>query len=135
MIYLTGEDATAVPEWFKKRLADIDSALVCYFNRFHNKFCIDRVTKDENGEQRSNVMLIPAISERFLEELKGMDAWTNYGSLEAMRRTHEDAKAAHDAKFEADMKDDLHHAAMDNKRQMHEALTLIQRHDLTSKPH
>jgi hypothetical protein len=134
MIVLTGDDAREVPEWFKKRLRDIDTGLVCYYNRFHNKFCIDRVTKDATGEHQSNVMMIPAISERFLDELKGMDSWQKYGSLEAMRKSHEDAKAAHDAKFEADLKDDIHHAAMDNKRQLNEALTLMQRHNLTTPP-
>jgi hypothetical protein len=134
MIHLVGADATAVPDWFKRRLKDIDPGLVCYWNQFQRKFCIDRVVKDETGEHQTNVMLIPAISERFLDELKGMDAWTKYGSLEKLRATHEQAKADFDAKAEKDMKDDMHHAAMDNKRLMTEAHNLIQRHNLHTKP-
>lgn len=134
LIHLTGQDATEVPEWFKRRLRDIDAGLICYFNRFQGKFCIDRVTHDASGEVRTNVMMIPAISERFLDELKGMDAWTKFGSLEAMRRDHEEKKRAFDEKAERDMRDDFHHAALDNRVQINKALTLIQRHDLNSKP-
>lgn len=135
MIHLVGADATAVPDWFKRRLKDIDPALVCYFNRFQRQFCIDRNTHDDKGNAvQTNVMMIPAISERYLDELKGMDAWNKYGSLEKMRETHEDAKKSFDAKAEKDMKDDMHHAAMDNKRLMIEAHNLIQRHNLHTKP-
>lgn len=135
LIQLTGEDATAVPQWFKKRLTEIDSGLVCYFNPFQGKFCIDRRSKDLNGNDvQVNVMMIPAISERFLEELKGMDAWSKFGSLEAMRKDHEEKKRAHDEKAERDMRDDFRHAALDGRVQINEALTLIQRHDVNTKP-
>jgi hypothetical protein len=135
MIQLVGADARTVPEWFTRRLRDIDPALVCYFNSFKGAFMIDRHARDEHGNQtQTNVMTMPAISERFLEELKGMDAWTKFGSLENLRRDHENKKADFDAKAEQSIKDDMHHAALDNRRQMNEALTLVQRHNLHTPP-
>lgn len=141
MIHLIGEDARSVPDWFKRRLRDIDRALVVYFNPFKSKFVIDRCVKGSDclSEthvecEKSNVMLFSHIGEAALEELKGMDAWTKFGTLERQRRDREIQKAEWDVKSEAEIRELYDNAAKDDKRQLREAFHLIQQHD-TARVH
>jgi len=142
MIYLVGEDARSVPDWFKRRLRDIDRALVCYYNPFKGEFCIDRCVKgsdclssDHVSCEKTNVLLFPHIGEAVLDKLKGMDAWTKFGgndeaALLRSRREHENAKAEHDEKVKASIAEDFKHATIDDKRQLQLAHHLIQQHDI-----
>jgi hypothetical protein len=154
MIQLVGEDGCSVPDWFKRRLNDIDRALVCYYNPFQQQFCIDRCTKgsdclssDHLSCEKTNVMLFPHIGEAVIEKLKSMDSWSNFGvkgqadalamingqltdSLLRARRKHEDEKAAHDAKVREDSRENHLLVARDNRVQLNKALHLIQQHDM-----
>jgi hypothetical protein len=139
-------DSPTIPESFVRGLRDIDSGLVIYWNRFKNRFIVDRCIKpgqhthDQTCE-RSNVLIVEDEQgmfmmpcDRILDRIKGMDAWTKYGSAEKQRKAREDAKAEWDQKNAAQIKENFRLACMDDKNQIQEALTLIQRHDV-ARPH
>ena len=141
-IILTGEDARTVPAWFMRRLRDIDSALVCYFNPFKQQFVIDRcshgadcLSSDHLSCPKVTVMLFPHIGEAAIEKLKGMDAWSKFKTLENFHRDGEQQKAEWDAKQEAAIRDDYKHAAADNRKRLLETYDLIKRHDLSRPAH
>lgn len=146
MIQLFGEDARSVPDWFKRRLRDIDTALVCYYNPFRMEFCIDRCIKgsdclssDHVACQKVNVMLFPHMGEAALDKLKSMDSWTNFGgndeaAIARSRRKHELEKEEWDAKQKAESLDMNRHAGLENRVQLNKALHLIQQHD-TARVH
>ena len=123
-------------------LRDIDAGLVIYWNRFKNRFVIDRCinpdphTHDARCE-RANVLMVEdeehgymTPNDRVLDKIKAMDAWKNYGTLENQRRAREKAKAEHDAKVREDVRENYRLAMIDDKRQISQALDLIQRHDV-----
>lgn len=146
MIQLFGEDARTVPDWFKRRLRDIDPALVCYFNPFRQVFCIDRCIKGSDCLslahvecEKANVMLFPHIGEAAIEKLKSMDAWAKTGgkdesALQRFRRGHEIAKEEHDAKVSEEIREGFHEHMVDDRAQINKALHLIQQHDI-ARPH
>lgn len=149
MIYLVGEDARSVPDWFKRRLRDIDRALVAYFNPFKEHFCIDRCIKggdclssDHVSCEKTNVMVFDHMGEAALDKLKSMDAWTKYkaqgaNDIEALlrqRRERESAKAEYDAKQKEKAREAYRDAAADNKRQLLKVYDAIKTHDL-ARPH
>ena len=135
-------DAPTIPESFIRGLKDIDSGLVIYWNRFKNRFVIDRcINPDPHTHtaqcQRANVLIVEDPEHNFmmpseftLDRIKAMDAWTNYGTLENQRRTRENAKADHDAKVKEEIRENYKHAMLDDKPQMLKALHLIQQHDM-----
>ena len=141
-IILTGADASAVPAWFLRRLRDIDSALVCYFNPYKKQFVIDRCTRgadclssDHVSCEKTTVMLFPHMGEAAIEKLKSMDSWSKFGSLDNFHRDGEQQKAEWDAKQAAAIRDDYKHAAADNRKRLLETYDLIKRHDLTRPAH
>lgn len=135
-----------VPDWFKTRLRHIDPALVCYFNPFKRQFVIDRcihgqdcLLSDHSFCQKTTVKLIPHITEGALDDLKGMDAWTNFGgndeaALLRFRRDHENKKAEWDAKQEEKGRELMRDGLREDRVQINKALALIQRHDV-ARPH
>lgn len=141
-IILLGSEATEVPDWFKRRLKDIDRALVCYYNPFQQKFCIDRCTHGNDclSEKhvecpKTNVMLFEHIGENAIQKLKGMDAWTKTGgnddaALNRFKREHEIAKEEYDTKRKEEARQGYKEAILDNRQQINEALHLIQQHDV-----
>lgn len=136
MIHLVGEDARSVPDWFKRRLRDIDTALVVYFNPFKNQFCIDRCIKGSDCLssthiecEKSNVHIFRHMGEAALDDLKAKDGWTKYGTLENQRRDRENQKAEYDAKQREAAREAYKEAGLDNKAQLHRALDLIKTHD------
>jgi hypothetical protein len=145
-VILAGAEATEIPDWFRRRLRDVDAALVVYFNPFRGVFCIDRCVKgqdclsrDHASCEKTNVMLFEHIGEAALEKLKSMDAWTHSGgkdeaALLRFRRRHEIAKEEHDAKTDAEMRGEFRAKMLEDRPQLTEALTLIQRHDV-ARPH
>lgn len=131
-----------VPEWFKRRLKDIDRALVVYYNPFRQQFCIDRCIKgsdclssDHISCEKSNVMLFPHVGEAAIEQLKSMDAWTNFGGNDehALARFHKkgiDEKEEYDAKQKEEARKGYREAMLDNRVQINKALHIIQQHDI-----
>ncbi len=142
MIHLVGEDARTVPDWFKRRLKDIDKALVCYFNPFRQIFCIDRCIKgtdclssDHVSCEKSTVLLFKHIGEEAINELKKMDAWTKFGgndeaAMLRQRRERENAKADFDAKADADIREMWEENTKDNKRQVYEIYDTFKTFDM-----
>ena len=142
MIQLIGEDARSVPDWFKRGLKHIDSALVCYFNPFKRNFCVDRCVKgsdclssDHISCEKTNVHTFEHMSENVLDTLKGMDAWSNFGgnnedALLRFRRKHEIAKEEFDAANKAAIRDNYRLGMLDDRAQINKALHLIQQHDV-----
>jgi|SRR6185437_14605251 len=141
-IILLGSEASEVPNWFLRRLKGIDRALVVYWNPYRNFFCIDRCTRGNDCLSEShtecpktNVTTFEHMSERVLDELKSKDAWAKFGgndqaAFERSRREHEIAKEEFEAKRIEKAKEGYKEAALDNRKQMNEALMLIQRHDM-----
>jgi hypothetical protein len=149
MIQLIGEDARAVPDWFRARLKDIDRALVVYFNPFQQQFCIDRCVKGSDCLlerhvpcEKTNVIMFPHMGEAALEKLKSMDAWTKTGAsggndeaaLLRFRREHEIAKEEFDNKVREEARDGYRQGMLEDKPQILKALHLIQQHDV-ARPH
>lgn len=145
-VILTGAEATEVPQWFRRRLRDIDAALVVYFNPFRGVFCIDRCVKGQDCLSRdhvecekTNVMLFEHIGEAALEKLKSTDAWTKFGgndeaALLRMRREHEIAKEEFDAKAHEEARGNYRAGLLEDRAQVNKALHLIQQHDV-ARPH
>lgn len=141
-VILLGSEAREIPDWFRRRLRDIDPALVVYFNPFRNFFCIDRCIK--GGDclstkhvecEKTNVMTFEHMGEAALESLKSMDAWTKTGgndeaALLKFRKAHEDAKAEYDSKARETSREDYRHGMLDDRVQINKALHLIQQHDV-----
>lgn len=135
-------DAPTIPEYFLRGLKDIDSGLVIYWNRFRNRFVVDRCTRAEPHThgvscERANVLIVEDDEKQFmmpcqwtLDKIKAMDAWTNYGTLENQRLARENAKADWDAKQKEKTKEEYRDAMLDDKRQLLRAIDLIQRHDV-----
>lgn len=146
MIHLVGEDARTVPDWFRRRLRDIDPALVVYFNPFREQFCIDRCVKGRDCLssnhvecEKTNVMLFPHMGEQALDDLKKMDSWTNFGgnnedALLRMRRDHEIAKEEHDEKLRQTARENYAAGAREDRVQLNKVLHLMQQHD-TARVH
>lgn len=136
-------DGPSVPAYFMESLRHIDPQLTCYWNRFRNRFVIDR--KTETG-QTTNVLIVEAPdgafmmpNDRALDQLRSMDAWSNYGgndeaALLRMRRKHEIAKEEHDAKILESSRENYKHGMLDDRAQINKALHLIQQHDV-ARPH
>lgn len=134
-------DAPTIPESFLRGLRNIDPALVIYWNRFKNRFVIDRCIMQHDVHnsscQRANVLIVETPEGIYmtpndwtLDRIKAMDAWTKHGTLQNQRRERENAKADWDAKRHQATREAFKEAALDNKAQVNEALTLIKRHDL-----
>lgn len=134
-------DAPTIPESFMRGLHNIDPALVIYWNRFKNRFVIDRCTMQHDAHtpfcERANVLIVETPegiymtpNEWILDKIKAMDAWTIYGTLENQRRTRENAKADWEAKRKEAAREAIRMAGLDNKKQLNAALDLIKRHDL-----
>lgn len=136
-------DAPTISASFLAGLHNIDPALVIYWNRFKQRFIIDRCIRGSEcfshgpSCERANVLIVETPEGLFmmpsdwtLDRIKAMDAWTNYGTLENQRRTRENAKADWNAKRHEESREAFREAALDNKAQVNEALTLIKRHDL-----
>src|SRR5579859_613682 len=144
-IVLVGSEATAVPDWFKRRLRDIDPALTCYWNPFHGQFTINRCGRgnecthsDPHNCQWTHVMFFPHIGERAIEKLKGMDTWTqtnasggnDEAALLKFRRGHEIAKEEFDAKRKDKAKAAYKEAMLDNRKQINEVLDTLKNQDI-----
>jgi hypothetical protein len=141
-IVLVGSEATEIPDWFRRRLRDIDRALVVYFNPFRRVFCIDRCVRGQDcllSEhlpcEKTNVMLFEHIGEAAIEKLKSMDAWTKFGgndeaALLRFRREHEIAKEEFDAKRLAEAKKSYKDVQRDERLAVNHLKHLVEQHDI-----
>jgi hypothetical protein len=141
-IILVGSEATEIPDWFRRRLRDIDRALVVYFNPFRRQFVIDRcvrgsdcLSSDHISCEKTNVMLFDHVGEAAIEKLKSMDAWTKYGgkdeaALMRFRREHEIAKEEFDGKRRAEAKRSYNEAAKDERLAVNHLKHLVEQHDI-----
>jgi hypothetical protein len=141
-IVLVGSEATEIPDWFRRRLRDIDHALVVYFNPFRRVFCIDRCVRGQEcllSEhlpcEKTNVMLFEHIGEAAIEKLKSMDAWTKFGgndeaALLRFRREHEIAKEEFDAKRLAEAKKSYKDVQRDERLAVNHLKHLVEQHDI-----
>ena len=141
-IVLVGSESTEIPAWFRRRLKDIDRALVVYFNPFRRVFCIDRCVKgsdclssDHVSCEKTNVMLFEHIGESALEKLKSMDAWTRFGgndeaALQRSRRTHEIAKEDWEAKRREEARQSYRETQKDERLAVNKLKHLVEQHDI-----
>jgi len=131
----TAKNDRVVPDWFLRLLKDVDPALCVFYNRFHDRWMIQRKAEDntqhhvltvegDNGEYMS-------LNERTIAKLKEMDTWSKYGSAENFHLSNENTLAEDEAKRQAKIDDVYTHSAQINRRQLHEAHSLIQTHDMS----
>lgn len=123
-----------VPEWFLTRLKDTDPNLVVYFNPFKRRWMIDRKVE---GQLSTNVMVCESdtgeplpLSDNIIDRIRSMDAWKKHLSYEAFHRHNIELAAADKAKREAEIRESYRLATLDDKRQLHKAYDLVQRHDV-----
>ena len=139
-------DAPSIPESFLSRLRSTDANLVIYWNRFKNRFIIDRCTNPDIHQHdascvRTNVLVVESPdggymgpNDRVIDQIRGMDAWSKFGTIENYRRDHENKKAEHDQKAKESTRQAYREGMLDDKRQITQALDLIARHDV-ARPH
>jgi len=140
-------DAPSIPEWFLVQLRSIDAGLVVYWNKFQNRFVIDRCINPAPHThtaacERANVMICEdeehgymGPSDRILEKLRSMDAWTKYGSsgepgLMRQRKERENAKAEWDRKAEEEARAIWRDGFRDDRVQVNRLVHLLQQHDV-----
>lgn len=147
-------DAPTIPDSFLHRMHDIDPGLVIYWNRFRNRFVIDRCPHKPAHTAgahcaRVNVMIVDdgeggymGPCDRVLDKLKSMDSWTNFGGngaedlavAERARRQREITKEEWEAKRKEQAREGYKEATRDNRVQINEVRHLIQQYD-TARVH
>lgn len=124
-----------VPDWFTLLLKDVDNSLVVYFNPWKDRWVINR--KAEDGSFHHILMVegdnsdYAPLNERVIAKLKEMDTWEKYGTVENFHLANENILAEQNAKNDAKVDDTYDHCAKINRRQLNEAHTLMQRHDMS----
>jgi hypothetical protein len=143
-IITLGPVERTVPQWFTWGLRETDPNLIVYFNEHKDRWIVDRCTRDgemrsslhehNNNCPRTNVLVVEEdeggympLCDAVLDQIRGMDSWNhrNYGNLHAH---NVEKSAVEKAKRDKAIKNLYSDAAVDNKRQLNEAYTLIQRH-------
>lgn len=143
MDLIVPSSARSVPAWFSQRLKDADRNLIVYFNPMRNRWIIDRCTRTDmhdthtNDCPKTNVMILHGedgeylpLCEAAIDRILSIDAWRDAGSYEQFQRNRMKMEAEDAAKREASIDTMYREASLDNKRQLNEALTLTQRHDI-----
>lgn len=69
------------------------------------------------------------LGDRVIEILRGMNVQRKYGSEENMLKAMDEIDRKKMADFKKDLHDAIKHRKKDNKRQLEQAITLIDRHD------
>jgi hypothetical protein len=144
MDLIVPSSARSVPAWFAQRLKDADRNLITYFNPMRNRWIIDRCTRMDmhdthtNDCPKTNVMILQdeageyfPLCDAALDRILSIDAWRSAGSYEQFQRNRMAMEAADAAKREAKIDSIYREASIDNKRQLNEAFTLVQRHNLS----
>lgn len=136
------DSCRTVPDWFKQMLLDTDRNLIVYFNPFKGRWIVDRCTRTDMHDSHSitcpktNVLVLEGengdyypLCEGAIDRIRSMDQWKEHGSYEAFHRERINREIADLAQREAAIKTSYKEAGLDNKRQLNDAFTLIQRHD------
>jgi hypothetical protein len=139
-----------VPDWFSTRLKDTDPNLIVYFNEIKQRWIIDRCSRDgvmssnahthDSTCPRTNVIVVNdegeymPLCDEVIDKIRSMDAWSNDGSLEAYKARNAKMEADYKLKTDTAQRNLYIEAGLDNKRQLNQALDLIQRHDVL-RPH
>jgi hypothetical protein len=143
MDLIVPDSTRSVPAWFSQRLKDADRNLITYFNPMRGRWIIDRCTRMDlhdthtNECPKTNVMILSdedgnylPLCDAALDRILSIDAWRDFGSYEQFQRNRMKMEAEDAAKREHNIDSGYRGASLDNKRQLNEALTLIQRHDV-----
>jgi len=139
-----------VPSWFAAALSNIDPNLICYFNPLRRRWVIDRCTRggelnaaahSHNAEcPRVNVTVVQdegkymPLCDAVLTDLRSKDTWAQHGTAENYHRFVENQHAEGTAKTDKAVRNLYTEASADNRRQLNEAWTIQQTHDL-ARPH
>jgi len=139
-----GPVTRTVPDWIARQLRDTDPNLIVYFNEHRDRWIIDRCTRD--GEMKStphthtsacpktNVMILEdegaymPLCDEAINKIRSMDTW-KFRSYENYHRDNANRAAADAEDRKRKIKESYREASLDNKRQLNEAYTLVQRHD------
>jgi hypothetical protein len=133
-----------VPEWFSTQLKDTDPNLIVYFNEFKNRWIIDRCSRDgvmfsiahkhEPTCPRTNVLVVNdeghymPLCSAVIDTIRAMDTWSNDGSLEKYKARNSKMETDYQAQTDKEQRNLYIDAGMDNKRQIQQAIDLIDRH-------
>jgi hypothetical protein len=133
-----------VPEWFSTQLKDTDPNLIVYFNEFKNRWIIDRCSRDgvmfsiahkhEPTCPRTNVLVVNdegnymPLCAAVIDTIRAMDTWSNDGSLEKYKARNSKMETDYQAQTDKEQRNLYIDAGMDNKRQIQQAIDLIDRH-------
>lgn len=142
MDLIVPDSARVVPDWFLQQLKDTDRNLVVYFNPLRGRWIIDRCTREDmhdthtNACPKTNVLILQGENNEYyplcdgaIDRIRSVDAWTAFGSYENYHRDRVNREAAAAAKRQKAIDDAYSDASKDNKPQLNQAFTLIQRHD------
>lgn len=132
--------------WTERLRKLVDPALICYFNRMRNVYCVDRCTNpDASGGLhrcdlaclKSNVLVLSPgepPSDRTIERLKSMDTWSRYGREKApaaMLLADATISAEDAARRKALIDQNWKHVVADNRHQLTKAHNLFKQHDMS----
>lgn len=127
-----------VPDWFLRRLKDIDPALKVYFNPMRQRWVIDRCTRDDANLHSdhtyclsTNVMVVQddagymPLCDQVLDKLKAADVWTQFGGAANLERHLQALDDANQAKLRRDRKENTEHVTRDNRVTLNQAASLV----------
>lgn len=144
------EVARPVPQWFKDKLRQFDSKLLVMWNKRKERWVIEECMEHLSGQtehthlcRRDPFFLLanPDGSAIDLEDSRIFTHWLlkfniekRFGGAEGLVAKMNEIDAANEEKERRDARRAIEDAKKDNKKQLEEAITLIDRHDIW-RPH
>jgi hypothetical protein len=139
------EQRTA-PESFVEQLSSLDARLIVTWNRRKHRWvieeCMEHAIESPSGGhshlcRRSYVWMVQGedgsyrpLESSVIEAVKGMDINKKFGGAEGIIRRMEEIEAENDAQQRKDIRDEIQARKRDNRRQINEVVTLIERHNV-----
>lgn len=133
-------------ESFVESLYALDPRLIVTWNRRKHRWVIEEcmehaIESPHRGHshlcRRSYVWLVQGedgsyrpLESSVIEAIKGMDVYKKFGGPEGIIRRMEEIDADNDAQQRKDIRDEIQARKRDNRRQINEVVTLIERHNI-----
>jgi hypothetical protein len=139
------EQRTA-PESFVGQLYSLDPRLIVTWNRRKHRWvieeCMEHIIEAPTlGHshlcRRSYVWMVQGedgsyrpLESSVIEELKGMDVYKKYGGPDGVIRRMQEIDAENQDKQRKDIREEIQARKRDNRRQINEVVTLVERHNI-----
>jgi hypothetical protein len=127
-----------VPDWFRRRLKEIDPALKVYFNPIKQRWIIDRCTRDDANLHddhtycmSTNVMVVQdddkymPLCDVVLDKIKASDVWAQFGNAQNFERYLQKLDDANQEKLRKDRRENTIHVTKDNRVTLNKAQSLL----------